>query len=63
MPAWSEIAASALTSATVEPTERSMPPVVMTKVIATPTIRSGAAWRSMLRMLTSERKALVELAK
>ena len=36
------MAASALTNATVEPTDRSMPPVVMTKVIATATISSGA---------------------
>ena len=49
MPAPSEIAASALTSARIEPTDRSMPPVVMTKVIATATIMSGAIWRRMLR--------------
>ena len=37
-PACSEIAASALTSASTEPTERSIPAVVITKVIATATI-------------------------
>jgi hypothetical protein len=37
------IAVSALTRATVEPTERSMPPVVMTKVIAIATMKAGAA--------------------
>ena len=58
-PACSEIAASALTSASTEPTERSMPPVVMTKVIATATIISGAIWRKMLSRLVSVRKVSV----
>src|SRR5688572_11387864 len=53
------IAASALISATVDPTDRSMPPVVMTRVIATATIIIGAAWRSTLRMLPVVRKASV----
>ena len=39
------IAARALTSARVEPTDKSIPPVVMTKVMATATIRMGALWR------------------
>ena len=51
MPAWSAMAASALISATVEPTDRSMPPVVMTKVMAMATISSGEDWRSRLRRL------------
>ena len=55
MPACSEIAASALTSARTEPTERSMPPVVMTKVIAAATIISGAIWRMMLRRLVGQK--------
>ena len=38
----------------IEPTERSMPPVVMTKVIATATINVGAAWRSRLSRLPVE---------
>ena len=58
-PACSEIAASALTSASTEPTERSIPAVVMTKVIATATIISGAICRRMLRRLTSVRKVSV----
>ena len=36
----------ALTSATREPTDRSIPPVMMTKVMATATTSIGAAWRS-----------------
>ncbi len=58
-PACSEIAASALTSASTEPTERSIPAVVITKVIATATIISGALCRRMLRILISVRKVLV----
>ena len=53
------MAATALTSATVMPTERSMPPVMMTKVIATATTRIGAAWRRILRMLPTVRKVRV----
>ena len=58
-PACSEIAASALTSASTEPTERSMPAVVMTKVIATATIISGAIWRKMLRRFACVRNVSV----
>ena len=58
-PACREIAASALTSASTEPTERSMPAVVMTKVIATATIISGAIWRRMLSRFTGVRKVSV----
>ena len=36
------IAASALISATIEPTARSIPAVMMTKVMATATISTGA---------------------
>ena len=50
-PAWSRIAQSAETSARIEPTDRSMPPVVITSVIADATISSGEDWRRMLRML------------
>ena len=62
-PACSAIAASALTSATVEPTERSMPPVVMTSVMATATISIGALWRIRFRRLAWLRKASVATAK
>ena len=58
-PACSSVADSALTSASTEPTERSMPPVVMTKVIAAATISSGADWRRMLSRLGVVRKASV----
>ncbi len=58
-PAWSRIAATAFTSASTEPTERSMPPVVMTKVIAMAVISSGALCRRRFRMFVSERKASV----
>lgn len=47
-PARSPMAESALASATVEPTERSVPPVVTTKVMATATTSKGADWRSRL---------------
>ena len=62
-PACSTSAASALTSATVEPTERSMPPVVMTRVMATATISIGALWRMRFNRLTWVRKASVATAK
>ena len=55
-PAASRIAQTALTSATWLPTERSMPAVVMTKVMATATIRIGAAWRITFSRLPVERK-------
>jgi hypothetical protein len=57
------IAATALTSATCEPTERSMPPVMMTKVMAMATIRMGAAWRTMFRMLPSVKKVSLPIEK
>ena len=47
-PNCSSVADSVATSASTEPTDRSMPPVVMTKVIAAATISSGADWRRML---------------
>ena len=50
-PADSNTAERTPTTARVEPTERSMPPEVMTSVIATATIRVGAAWRNTLRTL------------
>ncbi len=53
------MAQSALVSARTDPTERSMPPVVMTSVMAVATISSGADWRRMLRILSSDRKASV----
>ncbi len=53
------IAATALINATCEPTERSMPPVMMTSVIATATTRMGAAWRTTLRILPSVRNVSV----
>src|SRR3712207_4105346 len=55
MPAVMAMADSALTRARVEPTERSMPPVVMTRVIAVATIRVGALWRTMLSRLLCDR--------
>ncbi len=42
IPASSAIAQTAFVSATIEPTERSIPPVVMTKVIPTEVTRRGA---------------------
>ena len=57
MPMPMRTAASALTIATVDPTERSIPPVVITKVIATATIRIGADWRSMFNRLPAEKNA------
>ena len=53
------MAQSALTSARIEPTDRSMPPVVITSVMAAATISSGADWRRMFRMLPSVRKSSV----
>ena len=62
-PPCNEIAASALTSASTEPTDRSMPAVVMTKVMATATIISGAICRRMLRRLASVKNVLVSSEK
>ena len=61
-PACSVSATAALTSATVEPTDRSMPPVVITKVIATATIRSGEDWRNRFSRLISLMNASVCVA-
>ncbi len=58
-PACSEIAASAFTSASTEPTDRSIPAVVITKVIATATIMSGAVCRKILRRLVWVRNVSV----
>jgi len=58
-PAASASATKALVSATVDPTDRSMPPVVITKVMATATISIGAACRSRLSRLPSLRNASV----
>ena len=62
-PACRAIADKALTIASVEPTDRSMPPVVMTRVIATAAISVGALWRSTLSMLACVRKLSVVSAK
>ena len=55
-PARSSSAAAALTRAMIEPTERSMPPVVITKVMATATMSVGDAWRRRLSRLPVEKK-------
>src|SRR4051812_46689363 len=55
----SAIAAKAFTRATVDPTDRSMPPVVITNVIATATISMGADWRSRFKRLPGVRNASV----
>ena len=55
-PAASRIAQTALTSATWLPTERSMPAVTITRVMATATTRIGAACRSTLSPLLRVRK-------
>jgi hypothetical protein len=56
MPAASSEALTTETSATIDPTERSMPPVAMTKVMPTPMMMMGAAWRATLRRLLGFRK-------
>ncbi len=54
-----KIASAAAVSPTIEPTDRSMLPVVITKVIATATITVGATWRATLTRLLVVRKASV----
>ena len=44
------------TKATIEPTDRSICPAVMTKVIATPTMSAGATWVARLDTLLKVRK-------
>jgi len=58
-PSCSKIAASAFTSASIEPTDRSIPAVVITKVMATATIMSGALCRKTLRRLVWVRNVSV----
>ena len=48
MPASSSIAETTAATATIEPTERSMPAVRMTKVMPTETMPNSATWRSTL---------------
>ncbi len=59
----SNIAVSAPINATVDPTERSMPPVVITKVMAAATISRGALWRRMFSTLLFEVKPSVATPK
>ena len=62
-PSCRSVADNVATSASTEPTERSMPPVVMTKVIAAATISSGADCRRMFKRLGDVRKAAVATEK
>lgn len=57
------MAATALISATCDPTDRSMPAVMMTKVMATATTRIGAACRRMFSRLAEVRNTSVITAK
>src|ERR1700712_1691172 len=58
-PARNAMADTAPTSASVEPIDKSMPPVVMTSVIVVATISSGALWRSTLSRLPVVRNVFV----
>ena len=57
------MAAEAFIKATCEPTERSMPAVIITNVIAIATIRMGAAWRRMFSKFPKLKKTSVATEK